>query len=1048
MAPTDLQVRLEAALTTVHDQRAFLDLLRDVLEWPLPDGADAIADVAYEWPLADLRAEKLHDKLAQSHVYQLGALAADQPWGLFLVEFADAQPFDRDRGLTGPLRRLLAGLVERQRRAAHLPAWKREHLLFICTYKYKHFRIAYFRAPKDGQRQPTLAAFGWGPDIPARTAITHNLDKLVWPEDPAEADAWVKSWTQSFNVEKVTDRFFDDYVELFRRNETMVAQATAYEGALCRLYTQVLMNRLIFLRFVERKGWLKWQGDDQYLQALWTDYNATRSAKSNFYRDRLTPLFFRALALPDGHPDRAPVDAVGHIPFINGGLFDHHVHEGRDLDAFRGGTLPDGIFASLLDPEDGLFYRYNFTVMESTPLAIEVAVDPEILGRVFEELITSRHETGSYYTPRPIVSFMCKEALKGFLARRTDVPADALARLVDHHDDAGLTDRMAQVPALLDALAAVRAVDPACGSGAYLLGLLHELIDLYRLLYQAQGEPGESTYKLKLQIISQSLYGVDLDPVATNIAMLRLWLSLAVEAPRPLPLPNLDFKIETGNAVLGPNPEQTESVFLYAPARDLAARKKRYLTAHGEEKALIGEEIREQERALAAQIEGLYGAGVIDWRVQFAEVMLHESGGFDIVLANPPYERQELLVAIKPQLKAVYGGLYRGTADLLVYFYYRALELLRPGGMLAFISSNKWLKAGYGEKLREHLRKEAHVWSLTDFGDLPVFKNAIAYPVIVIAEKGGRGMLTLHTEVPSLEAPYPDILALQAAHGTTLGDDSFKGSVWTLAGGQELKRLRKMEQTGIPLGEYVKGQIFRGVLTGLNEAFVINGARRAELIAQDPKSAEIIKPLIRGRDIKRWHAESQDQWLIFARRGTKINDYPAIKRHLQHWKADLTPLTRAESEANRALPAAQKLPGRKPGSYKWYEIQDEVAYYEAFERPKIVYQVFQVEPAFSFSPTPAYFNNSVYLIASESLYLLGVLNSQDCWSEIERNCSKIQNGYQLMREYFMKVLIPCSGGKEEEAVAKLSKKCLDAKGVGCEAWEAEINERVAALYGL
>lgn len=310
-------------------------------------------------------------------------------------------------------------------------------------------------------------------------------------------------------------------------------------------------------------------------------------------------------------------------------------------------------------------------------------------------------------------------------------------------------------------------------------------------------------------------------------------------------------------------------------------------------------------------------------------------------------------------------------------------------------------------------------------------------------------MLTLHTEVPSLNPPYPDIKALQAAHGTKLGGDSFKGSVWTLAGGADLKRLQKMEQTGIPLGEYVNGQIFHGVKTGLNEAFVINGARRAELIAQDPKSAELIKPLIRGRDIKRWHAASRDQWLIFTRRGTNIDAYPAVKKHLLRWKAALTPLTREQSEANRSLLTGERRPGRKPGSYKWHEIQDEVAYYEAFERPKIVFTDIAPTSQFARAAVGTYLLNTAYVIPGADDYLLAALNSESVLQWYMSASTAVRGGYlRFIRQYVERIPVPTAGEAERANLAALSRQCLDAKGVGCEAWEAEINERVAALYGL
>ena len=179
---------------------------------------------------------------------------------------------------------------------------------------------------------------------------------------------------------------------------------------------------------------------------------------------------------------------------------------------------------------------FNFTIEESTPLDIEVAVDPEMLGKVFEELVTGRNETGSYYTPRSIVSFMCREGLKAFLRGNTSASSESINGLIDEHRIDGLDETNARE--ILVALDGLRAVDPACGSGAYLLGLLHELVAVYRQLYNpALIRDGRSHYELKLRIISHNLYGVDIDPFATNIAMLRLWLSLAVEADGPVPLP-------------------------------------------------------------------------------------------------------------------------------------------------------------------------------------------------------------------------------------------------------------------------------------------------------------------------------------------------------------------------------------------------------------------------------------------------------------------------------------------------------------------------------
>ena len=240
----------------------------------------------------------------------------------------------------------------------------------------------------------------------------------------------------------------------------------------------------------------------------------------------------------------------GRVVFLNGGLFDLE----DDYDVRDAVKVPNASFTAVFD----LLERYNFTVAESTPLDIEVAVDPEMLGKVFETLVTGRHESGSYYTPRPVVAFMCREALKHYLAA-TVPDAGAVARFVDDGDPTGLPDP----EAVLNALRRVRVCDPACGSGAYLLGMMQELLRLREALFAMRGLDAVTVYKRKLEIIEKNLYGVDKDVFAVNIAKLRLWLSLAVdfEGEKPPPLPNLDFKIECGDSVTGPNPQEAPDMF-------------------------------------------------------------------------------------------------------------------------------------------------------------------------------------------------------------------------------------------------------------------------------------------------------------------------------------------------------------------------------------------------------------------------------------------------------------------------------------------------------
>ena len=359
-----------------------------------------------------------------------------------------------------------------------------------------------------------------------------------------------------------------------------------------------------------------------------------------------------------------------------------------------------------------LFDRFNFTVMESTPLDVEVAVDPEMLGKVFEELVTGRHESGSYYTPRPVVSFMCREALKGYLNTRVGAADEAvIARFVDEHSTKGI--RINAARQIATALESVKVVDPACGSGAYLLGMMQELIELQTTLFRV-GVNSKELYDLKLQIIRDNLYGVDIDEFAVNITMLRLWLSLAIDynGPWPEPLPNLEFKIVCGDSLLGPGPSPENLGDLsshWIRELNVVELKSKYMYAHDpKDKMRLRVRIDTmQEKIREAFRDAVPSEDVVDWRVDFAEVFAG-AGGFDVVVANPPYVESRSS-SIQKASKDAYGrrfladwgdSLPKGS-DLFIYFFARAAQLLSPRGKAAFITQNGWLSTNYGKAFQE-----------------------------------------------------------------------------------------------------------------------------------------------------------------------------------------------------------------------------------------------------------------------------------------------------------------------------------------------------------
>ena len=333
-------------------------------------------------------------------------------------------------------------------------------------------------------------------------------------------------------------------------------------------------------------------------------------------------------------------------------------------------------------------------------------------------------------------------------------------------------------------------------------------------------------------------------------------------------------------------------------------------------------------------------------------------------------------------------------ADLYTYFFERGAGLLNETGLFGIIVANKWMRAGYGEPLRRWLKTQ-NIHQIIDFGDLQVFQGATTYPCIFISGKGAVESAIEVTAMKTLD--FDSLQGYVAEHRVAIGQSSLDDAGWNLGSETEQQLLAKIKAAGIPLGEYVKGKIFYGIKTGLNEAFVIDAATRDRLIAEDPRSAEVIKPFLAGRDIKRYQEPKSANFLIFTKRGIDINAFPAIKNYLLQFKKQLMPKPKDFT--------GDKWPGRKPGSYKWYEMQDAVDYWEEFEKPKMIYQVFQVSPCFIWDTKGHYCNNAIWIIPTEDKMLLAILNSKVGWYLISKTCTKIQNGYQLIFKYLEKVTI-------------------------------------------
>ncbi|MFN0214302.1 MAG: Eco57I restriction-modification methylase domain-containing protein, partial [Saprospiraceae bacterium] len=328
--------------------------------------------------------------------------------------------------------------------------------------------------------------------------------------------------------------------------------------------------------------------------------------------------------------------------------------------------------------------------------------------------------------------------------------------------------------------------------------------------------------------------------------------------------------------------------FLFEPEVPYGGKKSDLEQKREEERQKLEKEIEK----LNAEIEDIRSNAIFqnafEWRFEFPEVM-DEDGrfvGFDVVLGNPPYIRQEELAAFKPYFQNHYAT-FAGTADLYVYFVERGMSILRKGGQFSYILPNKWMRAGYGDKLRQFVKRH-NILAINDFSDLPVFEEATTYPCVFEMQNAAPADTFRATNITTLEFDFglPEYLKQNEFSVNLAG---LQDSGWTLSNQTVQNLLEKLRGAGKPLGEYVDGKIYYGIKTGLNEAFVIDATTRERLIAEDPKSAEVIKPFLAGRDIKRYQTPVSERFLIFTRRGIKIEDYPAILKHLEQFKDRLMP---------------------------------------------------------------------------------------------------------------------------------------------------------------
>ena len=982
--------------------------------------------------------------------------------------------------------------------------------------------------------------------------------RLKWADDhnkPRNFDGLLAAWLAVLDTEELNRQFYKDLFAWFERAVTTArfptdeAKTLPPEEHVIRLIT-----RLLFVWFIKEKGLI---ADDLFNESriadLLNDY--APDTGDSYYRAVLQNLFFATLnteinkrgfskETQPTHRDfsryrykaemRDPNELLTlfrRTPFINGGLFDCLDTEaatrdgGWRIDCFTdnprsrsGYSIPNRLFFSEDKNNPGLitlFNKYKFTVEENTPAEQEVALDPELLGKVFENLLaaynpetrdTARKQTGSYYTPRAVVDYMVDESLTAYLSETTHPTTAAdprgqqrlryLLDYTDPFDDAEDLFTPTERDHVIQAIAEIKVLDPAVGSGAFPMGILHKLTLALRRLdpdntrwetlqkklakqkaasaFDTQNQQDrdaelneisatferyrDSDFGRKLYLIQNSIYGVDIQPVASQIAKLRFFISLAIEQEPTgnakdnygiKPLPNLETRFVAANTLLAlEKPAQLtlgQTKAVTKLERELTANRERHFhatTRTTKRKCRIKDKELRDKLAAALQKAGFLltaadkianwdpydqNAGA-DWFDP--EYMFGVDAGFNVVIGNPPYiQLQKNAGELGRLYKNTGFETFASTGDVYQLFYEKGCHLLTPQrGLLSYITSNSWLRAEYGKKTRRWFAERHTPLRLLEMGK-DVFENAIVDTNILIARSGkideGGKAVDMDRLSDKTFPPTESLWGQLRPQGE---------KPWSALLAIEQSILDKMETVGTPLKDW-EVTINRGVTTGLNDAFIIDDATKQALIAENPNSAEIIKPVLRGRDIQRYKAKWANLWLIYARKGVKIDRYPAIYNHLrQH----------------------QKALSKKAGANQWYELQaspsDKLD--SLFGGEKLFWMDMSDKGRFAYSDEGIYCNDKGFMMTGQSLkYLCAILNSSLITWLMQNTALTTGVGLTQWKKFAVERLpVPKISTAKQRPFIRLVERILQAKASDPSADttkpEAEIDQLVYELYGL
>jgi len=793
---------------------------------------------------------------------------------------------------------------------------------------------------------------------------------------------------ESFKLKTVNEKFYAEIANSF----TLLLQHLTSIGKdqeQSKLFASRLLGRLLFCWFLRKKG---------IIDESMGYFNATGTDAADYYRSNLERLFFLTLNTPIEERDelnkqhqKLPLHLPSEeqqanlfkiddrTPYLNGGLFEPHENDWFKDDTL---TFPAGFFTNLYNH----FEEFNFTTDESSPEYEQIAIDPEMLGRVFESLLATqidetgqqaRKAKGAYYTPREIVSYMCKESLRNYLYSATGDKEDVKASidsLLDIPDSEwaqsksnNLRDKVKDYRTqIIDALDAVTVLDPACGSGAFPMGMLQLNLRTYERL-ESRFDP----YKTKLEIIQNNIFGIDIEPMAVEIARLRAWLSLIVdeEDSRDVePLPNLDFKFVCANSLVPLDDDSQKDLFakddLHTDLKELRAKyyratsKKSKSQLHEKYYKLTQPELldnleksnRTRQLKSFDPFKNSHPADFFDADQMFG------LNDVDIVIGNPPYVRQEKFTSIKPGLKENYLEIFNGRADLFTYFIVAGFRFLKTNGVFCFITSNKFFVRGYGKNIRRFLLNRTELINVINFGELPVFQASVDSAILLARNSLPKDSTVLHYVQMKNAYDITDVRKFFNKNSSTIEQNSLGCEEWSLESPKKISLLRKIQANQLTLGHYFNGKIFAGIKTGYDDAFVINEDQKRDLIRKTHCADKIIKPWLRGKDVRKWHADFKNLYIIYT-------------------AADTDLVSKDQNILEYLYRNRDKLEARATDQ-KWYEMQQpQIRFTKLFDQPKMIYPDCAKEMRAMYDDTGAYGTMAMYFTPYDPV-IMGILNSK------------------------------------------------------------------------